>query len=266
MGPIKRLYVVTGKGGVGKTLISLALAKHLKDKGHKVLHNSFDQGTNDRLCRDLDISTWNSSLEESATIYIARKLGSETVARWIMKTPFFVSLFNMIPGLGYMIYLGHIIDLLRNDPNLTIVLDSPSSGHLLTTFEVPSNFRDIFGSGILVQDINKMEESLNSSNFLKTLIVCLPHQLSLSEGKEVQEKLLNNNIKRTELLINDSLSLIPDLPKKDLPPFLLEKINNETQLLENFQNIDKMVKIPHFSSLDEKKIIMNLQDYIKGLV
>jgi len=264
--PNKRLYVVTGKGGVGKTLISLALAKYLKDQGHKVLHNSYDQEAHDRVCSDLEIPTWNSTLEESATIYIARKLGSETVARWVMKTPFFIGLFNMIPGLGYMIYLGHIIDRLRNDPSLTIVVDSPSSGHLLTTFEVPSNFREIFGSGILVQDINKMEQCLSSTSFLKTLIVCLPHQLSLSEGKELSDKLEDRNIKGSELLINDSLSLIPELQKEDLPPFLVEKIKNEKQLLQNLPSIDEMIKIPHFSSLDEKKLILSLQSYIKGLV
>ncbi len=266
MDPLKRLYVVTGKGGVGKTLISLGLAKHLQSLGKKVVHNSFDQSTHDRLCSNLDIPTWNSSLEESATIYIARKLGSETIAKWVMKTPFFSSLFDMVPGLGYMIYLGHIIDRLRNDPNLIMVLDSPSSGHLLTTFEVPHNFREIFGSGILVHDINKMEESLLSPNFLKTLIICLPNQLSLSEGRELKEKLAERKIQGAEILINDSISLIPGLNKDDLPNCLQEKIKIEQHLFEGVESFDELTKIPHFSSLDEKEIIMALQNYVKGLV
>ena len=54
--------------------------------------------------------------------YISSKLKSDIIASWIMKTPFAKSLFNIIPGIGYMIFLGHIIWMLEQD-ELNAILD-----------------------------------------------------------------------------------------------------------------------------------------------
>ena len=110
------------------------------------------------------------STAKSAETYIAKKLSSEMVAGWIMKTPFFKSLFNMIPGLGMMILLGHIIEKLQNDPDLHIVMDSPSSGHAITMFESSHNFKEMFGKGMIVDDINRMHQFIYDEQRLRSIV------------------------------------------------------------------------------------------------
>ncbi|OUR96128.1 hypothetical protein A9Q84_07135 [Halobacteriovorax marinus] len=231
-----RLYIVTGKGGVGKTSLSLALAKNLSAKGQKVLYNSFDQEEQVDLCSELNIPSIHFDLIESARKYMAGKLGSELIATWVMKTPFFKSLFNMIPGLGHMILLGHIIDLLESDPELTIVLDSPSSGHALTMFESSHNFKEIFGSGLIVSDINKMHRFIYGENTLKTYITSLPTKMALNEANEVKEHLQDLAFKNTHVVVNDCLSPILELGE-ELPYFLDTKKKLEESVLEEFKDV-----------------------------
>jgi anion-transporting ArsA/GET3 family ATPase len=264
--PLKRLYVVTGKGGVGKTVFSLALAKHLKSKGHKVVYNSLDQDPNTRVCRDLEIPTWQLTLEESARIYIGKKLGSDTIASWIMKTPFFISLFNMIPGLGQMIFFGHIVKRLQDEPNLHIVIDSPSTGHALTMFESPLNFKEMFGNGLIVDDINEMLDFIAQKNALKTIILALPTYMSTNEGFELKETLLEKGVTNLQIIINDSLKNIPNINVDNLPNFLQKKCQGETTVIDDLNELegtsDRLI-IPHFSTLEFEEMVLKFIPYIE---
>lgn len=251
-----RLYIITGKGGVGKTSIALSLAKKIHNDGNKVLYNSFDQEDQTELCKELGVPSLHLELESSAEIYMGKKLGSEMVASWIMKTPFFKSLFNMIPGLGHMILLGHIIDLLEDDPELIIVLDSPSSGHAMTMFESSHNFKEIFGSGLLVEDINRMHRFIYGENRLKNYIVSLSTKMALNEAKEVKEHLETLNFKETDIIINDCLSPLLS-NKKELPEFLSIKNDLEKEVIEEYKDIATK-KVSHSLGKDFQSVIEDL--------
>ncbi|MBP9681678.1 MAG: hypothetical protein KBD76_09760, partial [Bacteriovorax sp.] len=93
-----RLYIFTGKGGVGKTALAMAFTKYLESRGINVKYNCFHQTPEKILEKELNLPTIDRRLEQSAEVYIAQKLNSTTIASWIMKTHFFKSLFQMIPG------------------------------------------------------------------------------------------------------------------------------------------------------------------------
>lgn len=241
--PAKRLYIFTGKGGVGKTTLAMSLTKHLEARGQKVKYNSFYQDPERSLWRELDLPVLDIELYASAETYIGRKLKSTTIASWIMKTHFFKSLFQMIPGLGHMILLGNILDELEKDPELTIVLDSPASGHALTMFESSSNFKTIFRAGLIVKDIDRMHRFLAAPGNLRTFIIALANELAISEAHDLKKELddnlaeINLNI---EMLINDSyLKYIKDnnIDENELPPFLKNKIELEKKIIGNIKAI-----------------------------
>ncbi|MFN8369140.1 MAG: AAA family ATPase [Bacteriovoracaceae bacterium] len=137
----KRLYVFTGKGGVGKTTCALSLANHLVLQGKKVLFVEFESQVSPEIFEQLKIKHYVLSLLESANGYIAKKLKSKMIASWVVRTPFFKSLINMIPGFSYIIFLGHLLELVYNDPELILIIDSPSSGHASTLFEACKIFK-----------------------------------------------------------------------------------------------------------------------------
>lgn len=261
-----RLYIITGKGGVGKTTLAMAFTKYLQKEGVNVKYNCFHQLPEIALEKELNLPTIEMRIEASAEIYIAKKLNSTTIASWIMKTHFFKSLFQMIPGLGHMILLGHLISELDLDPSLVIVLDSPASGHALTMFESSSNFKAIFKNGLVVKDIDKMQTFLKGPNNLKTHVITLATELSLSEAEDLKNE-LDTNLPDTEahcdLVVNDSFKKFFEYKHVDeslLPPFLKQKITLEEQIVQAH------LSLPHIDKNNVASIVMDLSLLMEGLV
>ncbi|MAF78629.1 MAG: hypothetical protein CME63_13065 [Halobacteriovoraceae bacterium] len=271
--PEKRLFIVTGKGGVGKTTLAMAFAKYLKDSdSRKVLYNSFDQPLPEGLLKELSIPYFKLCMDTSAKEYIGKKLHSETVAGWIMKTPFFSSLFNMLPGLGHMILLGHIINMLEEDPELTIVIDSPSSGHAITMFESPLNFRDMFRTGLIVNDIDRMEDFLFKNKHLQVLIAALPTLMATQEAKDLAVELEQRNVKDPLFILNDLLHLNSAVQNSqntnedhsqnndELPQFIKEKCKLELEVLKELDQ--SWNPIAHFSETNNKNLVTAIVHYL----
>ena len=262
----KRLYIFTGKGGVGKTSLAMAMTKHLQSKGLKPQYNSFFQDPERSLWRSLNLPALDIDLNTSAEMYIGRKLNSKTIASWIMKTHFFKSLFQMIPGLGHMILLGHIIDELEKDPELIVVLDSPASGHALTMFESSSNFKKIFRAGMIVKDIDKMHAFLGDENALKTIIVSLATELAMNEAKDLKTELETHTTGpdlHVQVVVNDSfLEYLKDnkIEESLLPDFLKNKIDLEKSILHG------ETALPHIDEITMDAIIMKLAPIMEKLV
>jgi hypothetical protein len=244
------------------------MALHLKNSGRKVFYNSFDHTPDHQLLKSLDIPYLDLDIVDSAKTYMGKKLKSQTIASWIMKTPFFHSLFNMIPGLGMMILLGQIIELLEDDPELTIVLDSPASGHALTMFESSHNFRDMFKTGLIVDDIDRMHRFIYGEGILKTVIACLPTQMALTEGTELLESLKELKIEDIQLVSNDNYHLTPgvsDSSEKDLPNFLIKKVELEKEVSAKL-NLQDNLLLAHIPTIHKKEVIEALSPSMEGLL
>jgi arsenite-transporting ATPase len=262
----KRLYIFTGKGGVGKTTLAMAATKYLQKNKVNVKYNCFHQGPEHALEVAISLPTLEMSIESSAEIYIGRKLNSPLIASWIMKTHFFKSLFQMVPGLGHMILFGFLIDELERDPSLVIVLDSPASGHALTMFESTSNFKAIFKNGLVVNDIEKMQKFLSGENNLKTFVVTLATELALSEALDLKNELDNNlpdTEAHTQLVVNDSFLKFFEMngvKESELPPFLIQKLALEKNI------VSQHFTLPHIDNRDMPKTVMDLSVLMKELI
>ena len=229
-----RLYVFTGKGGVGKTSISLAFAKQQLSSGKKILYTSIDQKNNLQLCEQLDIPFLNLNSNESLELYISKKFKSKFIASWIVRAPFFKSLFQMIPSLENIIFLGHLIQYLKDDPKLTIILDSPSSGHALAIFEAAYHFKDIFLNGLLVEDLNNTIAFLEDKKNIKIIIPSIPTKMSMNETFELKESLEKlNSTFEINIILNYLFSKVVQPDQVDSSPrYLVHKINIENEIIK----------------------------------
>ncbi|MFT6068373.1 MAG: arsenite-transporting ATPase [Bacteriovoracaceae bacterium] len=246
----------------------MALTKTLKEQGIKAEYNSFDVSPRFETLTALGIPHFELFLEQSMKEYMGRKLKSEMVAGWIMKTPFFSSLFNMLPALSQMILLGHIIDKLNADPSLHIVIDAPASGHCLTLFQSTHNFKDMFKDGLLVEDINKMHAFLHTPGNLEIWITTLPSRMAIQEGAELGEKLSSMNIDNIKFLANGNLSQVPYIKNKDaeLPEFLRQKVTMEDEALSDISDLtdSKIGVLPYFTDIKFENIVNSANKYLQG--
>jgi anion-transporting ArsA/GET3 family ATPase len=233
-----RFYIFTGKGGVGKTTLSVAFTKYLQENNKKVVlayfkNSKIDDDNNEiqelvKLSNTQGLDLLALDLADSAKMYMGKRLKSPTIAKWIIKTPFFKSLINMIPGFNYLIFLGRILELLEEDPELIIVLDAPASGHALTMLESTRNFNEIFRKGILYNDTNRMREKLTQKGHTKINIATLPSTLAINEALELTSDINKIDNYHSEIYCNNVIS---NLQVKCPPEFLSEKLKIEKEAL-----------------------------------
>ena len=272
MSSLQNFYIFTGKGGVGKTTLSLAFSKYLQDSGNdvslayfknsKIAKSSIELTESEKLAKDIGVDFLELDLLDSAKEYMGRKLKSKKIASWIVKTPFFKSLLNMIPGFNYVIYLGQILEWIEENPNKIIVLDAPASGHAQTMLEAPSNFKSIFKSGELFEDTKKMQKMLENPELTKMHIITLPTQLAVTESLELKNSLLNIAPYRVQISCNHSFS---ELDLMNPPNFLKEKIAIEDKAMDMLTDQDNLI-LPYIAHQGVVELVKGLVPSMKNLV
>lgn len=204
-------------------------------------------------------------LEDSARGYIERRLNSKMIAGWIVKTPFFRALVNMVPGFNYLIYLGRVLEIGKENPRMIVVLDAPASGHALTMVESTTNFQQIFESGIIFEDTHKMLSRLNDPAYTKIHVVSLPSQMSWQEAIELKTGLKERTPVDVHITVNNSLFPLVEQKLSELPPGLREKALNEKQLIEEHQ-AEMQCILPHSLGANSKSVEMDLVGSLSKLI
>lgn len=247
---LRRLYIFTGKGGVGKTTLAKAFVRYLVSQGQDAIYLTFknsalsDVQTAGSDLRNNGIREVALDLEESARGYIEKRLSSKLIANWIVKTAFFRALVNMMPGFSYLIYLGKILEMGKENPNLIVVLDAPASGHALTMVESTGNFQQIFESGVVFDDTVKMLSKLNDPAYTKIHVVSLPSLMSWQEAMELRSGLNSRTPVSVDITINNYLYPLLEKSIPSLPSVLRDKAMNEKKLIdENLADVQCI--LPH---------------------
>lgn len=268
---IRRLYIFTGKGGVGKTTLSKSFVRYLIEHDHEAVYLTFQNqaltenhvGTIERTVNGIrEISL---DLEEAARGYIEKRLGSKFIASWVVKTPFFRSLINMMPGFSYLIYLGKMLQMGVDNPRLIIVLDAPASGHALTMVESTSNFQQIFESGVIFEDTLKMLGRLNDPSYTKIHVVSLPSLMSWQEAVELKSGLTQRTPVQVDITVNNCLFPLLEDKLDKLPAGLREKAANEKQLVEENKSEMQCI-LPHSLAQDPLTIESDLVGSLSNLI
>lgn len=266
----RRLYIFTGKGGVGKTTLSKAFVKFLAQNGHEAIYVTFqNQSLGDHHVGNIDkkvdgIRELALDLEESARGYIEKRL-NKLIAGWIVKAPFFRALINMMPGFSYMIYLGKMLQMGVDNPNLILVLDAPASGHALTMVESTTNFQQIFESGLVFEDTKKMLSRLNDPEYTKIHIVSLPSLMSWQEAIELKAGLQQRTPVAVDITVNNCLFPLLENKLDQLPHSLRDKALNEKQLVQEHKSEMQCI-LPHSLAKDARLIESDLVGSLSNLI
>ena len=257
----RKLFIFTGKGGTGKTSLALAWAKYLIKKKRKVLFNDVGQNPDFELRRTLNVPYLNLDLSSCMKDYMAHKLGSVIISNWIMDTSFFKSLFKILPSLGYITFLGKIIKMLQDDQSLTIIIDAESSGHAQTMLESSFNFKDIFLSGLLVEDLHHIINYLSDKNNTTIFTLCNPSIMSITETQEFISQIYDLGIPEVYPIINNSYY---KAGINNPPDFIKKKINLEKKSMED-TGFQEVMVLPHLLELEDIKIVNELTNQLKEI-
>lgn len=268
---LRRLYIFTGKGGVGKTTLSKAFVRYLVEHDHEAVYLTFQnsslgevhQGSQEKIMNG--IREIYLDLEEAARGYVEKRLSSKLIASWVVKTPFFRALINMVPGFSYLIFLGKILEMGKDNPRLIVILDAPASGHALTMVESTSNFQQIFESGIIFDDTAKMLSKLNDPEYTKIHVVSLPSIMSWQEASELKTSLKERTPVEVDITVNNCLYPLLEEEMAELPQGIRQKVLNEKELVEEHRQQMRCI-LPHSLHQESKSIELDLLGSVSKLI
>jgi len=203
----KRLVFVTGKGGVGKTTVALALGLVAARQGLRTI--VCEVAHQERVSRllgregvgydETEIADNLSaiSLDQQHTLeeWVSYQLPSRALASLLYKNRIFQHLTAAAPGIKELVTIGKIWELAQLDrktprarPYDFVVVDSPATGHALGMLRAPRTFGDIARVGPIRHQADRIHEFIVSDR-TGVLAVALPEEMPVNETLEYREAL-----------------------------------------------------------------------------
>src|SRR5216683_2541855 len=172
----RRVLIVLGKGGVGKTAVSAAIAKLCAASGSRALLMETD--TRAPLAAMFGIEPSSDPKEVAANLSLMTLDGRYALeeylrlvvpGRMLLKAVFASRLYQFFvqaaPGLRELMMLGKIYyetERAPSDPKRhdLIIVDAPASGQALSLLNMPNAARSTFGDSIVGKEANNISRLL----------------------------------------------------------------------------------------------------------
>ena len=200
----KRLVIVAGKGGTGRTTVAAALALAAARNRKRVLicqTKSKDRlpalfgcgpvGSSITSVRE-NLSAVNMTPEMALREYGTMVLRSQFVARQVLENKISRAFLHAIPGLEDYSMLGkvwyHCTDAAENGRWDLVILDGPATGHLINMLRIPQAILDAVPEGPLTRPAADCLRLLRDPARTAMLLVTLAEELPVTETVELADK------------------------------------------------------------------------------
>lgn len=231
----KKFIVLTGKGGSGKSLVSVALAHKIAQSGKSVWLVELGR-KRDRAFTRLPDLVGLSEVPHRATVttlpqsnvqihcsvmdpaqslgeYVDLKLPTGGLAGILLNNKVTSSFLEVVPGLPDLVSLGKLWHALTQSnakfrPDC-VILDGPASGHGIALLQAPKNFQRMTKVGPIFRDSSEMVKFFQDPNHTGIGITTLPEEMSLQETLDLAKHL--KDFPSPFLFVN---RLFPKLPKR----------------------------------------------------
>jgi anion-transporting ArsA/GET3 family ATPase len=214
----RRVLIVLGKGGVGKSTLSAALAKFATTSGDRALIMECDSRAPlaatfgvapsfvpTQVAHNLELTTLDgrAALEEYLRLVVpGRMLLKAVFASRIYQ--FFV---QAAPGLRELMMLGKVYYEAEHDsgkpPNRrTIIVDAPASGQAMSLLKMPTAARSTFGDSIVGKEASNISKMLRDRRHCAIIQVTTADSLSISETIETHAQLSSIHLAPAAVIFN----------------------------------------------------------------
>ena len=218
-----RTVFVTGKGGVGKSTVSAALAIAWRDAGARTLLVEIEgQASASAMLSSKPIGyeatplgeqlcalriTLNEALREYARIRLKVKL----VADRLVGNPIMDQFAQAAPGFRDLLVLGKLWALASETDHHgrprwdAIIVDSPSTGHGLGMLGMAGVIARMFPVGPIHGQATAVDAFVRDPERVGVVLVALPEELPVTETFELEQQLTERGITVSAAIVNSLL-------------------------------------------------------------
>jgi anion-transporting ArsA/GET3 family ATPase len=215
----KRLILVLGKGGVGRSTVAAGIAGQLAAQGKRTL--LYETSANDRFgdyfgkppvgtaLVQLAHNLWaiNATPASALAEYGMMILRWQSVYEMVFENRISKAFLRAIPGLDDYALLGkvwfHTTEEKRGRPLWdTVVFDMPASGHSVSMLRVPWVIAETVPEGPLTRDARTIKALLCDPAATAAVLVTLAEEMPVNEVLELEGKLTELGIVPQQLLVN----------------------------------------------------------------
>ena len=278
----KKLLLITGKGGVGKSTISAVLAYKASELGKKVLiveatpnpsipflfdfkaqnHHSVYQMKNIHT----GIDTLNMNFADVSKDLFHHYFPKRLVDK-VFSYDAITGFFSVLPGVEETIFLGKLVQLVsdieqKKIPYDIVIFDSPSTGHAIQLFETPKVLLSFIKKGFIYERTKSMLEVIEDPNITALNIVTQAEEAIVKETKELFYNLTKfNRIPIYGLFIN-CLETQAGLAQKNSSQIKIieSEIAKRKVDIDNLVLLQKMVKGIYFQQMILQRQRENLDE------
>lgn len=204
----KRLVIVTGKGGVGKSTVALALGVAAAERGKRtiVCEVSAQEGLSRVFHRaevgfhevEMADNLWVISIDpdESMREYVLLQLKVKAMRDLLFGSRIFNYLAAATPGLRELVTIGKIWELAQPNRKVRgareydlVVVDAPATGHGVGFLQTPRTFASIARVGPIRAQAETLDAFLTDHRRTGVAIVALPEEMPVNESASLEQAL-----------------------------------------------------------------------------
>ena len=220
----KRVVLITGKGGVGRSTITAALSQVAQRAGKRVLVTEIGDGGDDysalaqlfarrqlpREATEIAPGILGAQLlpEVGVAQFLASVLRSSFLSRTALGFEPLRRLFMATPSFREMAVFFHLLTYLRAQHadgkplHELILIDMPATGHTLALTALPQVILRLVPRGPVADAMREGQSYLNDPKKSGAYVVTLPETLPISEALELLDGLAKTDVPCSGLFVN----------------------------------------------------------------
>ena len=185
-----RLLIVAGKGGVGKSVVSAALATVATRAGMRVLHVRIDD-TGPAAVTAEGVDSLHLTAGGALAEYLQGR-GLGIVTRQLERLGIVSLVASTAPGMDDLLMLGKLKQLVRDDQHDLVVVDGPAAGHAVDLLRTPRVLGRTVAAGPIGQQANDVLAMLADPTAARVMFVTRPAATPVSETIETAASLVGD--------------------------------------------------------------------------
>ena len=259
-----RVLLMTGKGGVGRTTVSAAIARAAAAQGRRTLLLDVDDGESGHspLARIFgrerfagEPEALGSRLEgcclesrRGHELFLRTVLPSERLVKAAVRSKALSRFLTAAPSLREMGVFNHLLHLLRDQdwsgsPRYEcVIIDMPATGHTLALTGLPEILLKLIPRGPVARLLREGQSFLNDPKTSSAWVVTLPETLPVTESLELIEGLEETQMPVGGLVLNR----LPDNPFEP----------DEQSALDDYLERARMYGSIAFARLQESRVAL----------